>query len=223
MIRFFDILLSFIGLFVLSPIIFFFIIILRFTGEREIFFYQQRIGFKGKKFKLIKFATMRKNSPYIGTKNITLLNDKRVLPLGKFLRIYKINEITQLFNILKGDMTIVGPRPLTEDIFNMYDFKTKKILNNTKPGLTGLSSIFFRDEEKIFSEKKDIKLYKKLVTPYKAKLERWFNKNNSVHLYFFCIFSTIFCVFFKKFNLLEYLYNVPKPNNKLKKIFKKNV
>jgi len=221
MIRFFDILLSMIGLLVMFPVIFFFIIILSLTGERKIFFYQQRVGFKGKKFKLLKFATMRENSPHIGTKNITLLNDKRVLPVGKFLRKYKINEIMQLFNILKGDMTIVGPRPLTEDIFNMYDLKTKKILINTKPGLTGLSSVIFRDEEKIFSEKKYVKLYKKLVTPYKAKLETWFNKNNSIHFYFFCIFSTIFCVFFKKFNLLEYLYNIPAPNNKLKNIFKK--
>lgn len=214
MIRFFDILLSLLGLLILFPLILFFSLLLRFTGEKKIFFYQERIGYKEKKFKLIKFATMLENSPNIGTKNITLLHDQRVLPVGKFLRKYKINEITQLFNILKGDMTMVGPRPLTKDIFNMYDSKTKKILTKVKPGLTGVASIFFRDEEIFFLKKHDIKLYKKLITPYKAKLEKWFVKNKNLKIYFVCILITLIIIFFDIKNPLKLFFNdLPKPKN----------
>jgi len=214
MIRFFDILLSLCGLFILFPFIIIFSLLLRFTGEKKIFFYQERIGYKEKKFKLIKFATMLENSPNIGTKNITLLHDQRVLPVGRFLRKYKINEITQLFNILKGDMTMVGPRPLTEDIFSMYDSKTKKILTKVKPGLTGVSSIFFRNEEIFFLKKNDIKLYKKLIIPYKAKLEKWFVKNKNLKIYFVCIFITVIIIFFDIKNPLKLFFNdLPLPKD----------
>jgi lipopolysaccharide/colanic/teichoic acid biosynthesis glycosyltransferase len=221
MIRFFDILLSTLAIIFLLPFFLLIMFILLFTGEHKIFFLQQIIGYKKKKFNLIKFATMLENSPKMGTKNITLKNDPRVLPIGKFLRKYKINELPQIFNILKGDMSIVGPRPLTYDIFNLYNSHTKKILSCVKPGLTGVSSIFFRDEEKIFLKKNDIKYYKKFVTPYKAKLEKWYIKNQSLYLYFSCIFATSVSVFFKKINIIKFLFkDFPSPSKDLIKISK---
>ena len=86
-------------------------IVLRLTGEGEVFFLQERVGKDGKPFKLYKFATMLKNSPNMGTGTVTLKHDPRVLPVGRFLRKTKINELPQLLNILIGDMSVVGPRP----------------------------------------------------------------------------------------------------------------
>ena len=104
MIRFFDVLISAITLLLLLPLFLLIVILLRFTGEGEIFFLQERIGKDGKKFELFKFATMLKNSPDIGTGTVTMKNDPRVLPLGRFLRKTKINELPQLLNILFGTM-----------------------------------------------------------------------------------------------------------------------
>ena len=107
MIRFFDILFSGIALLILSPLLVPVSIILRLTGEGEVFFLQERIGKGGKKFKLFKFATMLKNSPNIGTGTVTMRNDPRVLPVGKLLRKTKINELPQLLNIFIGDMSVI--------------------------------------------------------------------------------------------------------------------
>ena len=117
--RLLDILLSGIALLVFSPLMIPISIILKLTGEGEIFFLQERIGKGGHKFKLIKFATMLKNSANIGTGTVTVKGDPRVLPVGKFLRKTKINELPQLLNILVGDMSVIGPRPLTSQTFEL--------------------------------------------------------------------------------------------------------
>ena len=127
MIRFFDVLLSAITLLLLLPLFLPIVILLRFTGEGEIFFLQERIGKDGKKFELFKFATMLKNSPDIGTGTVTMKNDPRVLPLGRFLRKTKINELPQLLNIFFGDMSVIGPRPLTSQAFETYSDNTTRI------------------------------------------------------------------------------------------------
>ena len=105
--RFFDFILSLIAIIFLSPLLLFITIILRFSGEKEVFFLQNRVGKNGHLFKIIKFATMFKNSPNIGSGTITIKNDPRILPLGYFLRKSKINELPQLFNILKGEMSLI--------------------------------------------------------------------------------------------------------------------
>ena len=115
--RFFDILFSLIALIILSPLLVPIMIILKLTGEHEVFYFQERIGFKNRVFNIWKFATMQKNSPNIGTGEITLRNDPRVTAVGKFLRKTKINELPQVFNVLIGDMSIVGPRPLMKKKF----------------------------------------------------------------------------------------------------------
>ena len=128
MIRFFDILLSAISLLLLFPLFLTIVILLRSTGEGEIFFLQERIGKDGKKFELFKFATMLKNSPNIGTGTVTMKNDPRVLPIGRFLRKTKINELPQLLNIFFGDMSVIGPSPLTSQAFESYSDNTKHLL-----------------------------------------------------------------------------------------------
>ena len=157
--------------------------ILKFTGEGEVFYLQERIGFKNSKFKIFKFASMLKDSLNMGTGSITLQNDFRVTKFGRFLRITKINELPQIYNVIKGDITLVGPRPVLEQDWKLYP---KPILNkiyNVKPGITGIGSIVFRDEESLVSSVEDDKyheFYKSIIAPYKGQLEMWYQKNQSL-------------------------------------------
>ena len=165
-----DITLSFIALVCVSPIMVIISIMLLFTGEHIVFYFQQRIGCKGKPFQMIKFATMVKNSPNIGTGLLTTRNDPRVLPFGRFLRITKINELPQLINILKGDMSIVGPRPMVIDTFLAYPKEIRNRVYDARPGLTGIGSIIFRDEEYYVSKVcNPIAFYEEVIYPYKIK------------------------------------------------------
>ena len=120
MIRFFDIIFSITALIFFAPIFLIIIIILKVTGEGEIFYFQKRVGLDAKEFRLFKFATMIKNSENIGSGTITIDNDFRVLPFGKILRKSKINEMPQIINVLIGDMSLIGPRPLVRSGFDSY-------------------------------------------------------------------------------------------------------
>ena len=113
-----DIVVSFVALVILLPFFIPIIIILKFTAEGEVFYFQERIGINNSKFQIFKFATMLKNSLNMGSGSITLQNDYRVTFIGKFLRKTKINELPQIINILKGDMSLVGPRPLVAKTFS---------------------------------------------------------------------------------------------------------
>ena len=117
MIRFFDIIFSSLALIIFLPIFTLVAVLLRFTGEGEVFYVQQRIGFNGREFGLLKFATMLKDSPNMLGGDITIKNDPRVLPIGRFLRLTKINELPQLINVISGSMSLIGPRPLTKKCF----------------------------------------------------------------------------------------------------------
>ena len=111
--------------------------------REKLFFLQERIGKSGKVFHLYKFATMLKNNPNIGTGTITVKGDPRVLPVGKVLRKSKINELPQLLNVLRGDMSVIGPRPLTAQTFGSYSAATQAVVREVRPGLSGVGSIIF--------------------------------------------------------------------------------
>lgn len=214
--RLFDILLSTAAIIVLSPILIIVIFILKISGEGEIFYKQIRVGKGGSKFGVLKFATMLKNSPNIGSGEITLKNDPRVLPFGKFLRKSKINELPQLFNILLGQMSIVGPRPMVPNTYMFYDKSAQDILNKIRPGLTGIGSIIFRDEEKFLENKEDpVDFYRKYIIPYKSSLEVWYVNNSSLLMYFKCIIATVIIVLFPKTRShLKFFTGMPKiPSN----------
>ena len=149
--RTFDVLMSGIAILILSPLLIPVIILLKLTGEGYVFYKQERVGYKNKTFLIWKFATMLKNSMNMGTGSITLQNDPRVTKIGSFLRKTKINELPQIINILKGDISLVGPRPLVEKTFSAYNEEVQSKIYNVKPGLTGIGSIVFRDEESIIS------------------------------------------------------------------------
>jgi lipopolysaccharide/colanic/teichoic acid biosynthesis glycosyltransferase len=188
--------LSLIALAVFLPFGLIIVLVLRFTGEGEIFYIQKRIGKGGRHFGLLKFATMLKNSPSIGTGDITVKNDPRVLPVGHFLRKSKLNEVPQLINILVGDMSVVGPRPQTPKNFDYFPPEGKQAILSMRPGLTGIASIVFRDEESI-AEHSGLSVeacYRRLIGPCKAKLEAWYKDRQNVVTYFLLIVITAWVV-----------------------------
>jgi len=195
--RILDVIFAGLGTLFLSPLLLPIAFILKATGEGEVFYIQTRIGKNGSLFGLLKFATMLKESPNIGSGEITIHNDPRVLPLGKFLRKSKINELPQLWNILIGDMSVVGPRPMVPNTYANYPAEAQEILNTVRPGLTGVGSIIFRDEERLLDGRDDpIGFYNENITPYKSDLEIWFVQNNSLWLYIKAIFVTAWVVIF---------------------------
>lgn len=215
--RLFDIVFSAIALLVLSPLLVPVAILLRFTGEGEIFFLQSRVGRDGKPFALYKFATMLKNSPNIGTGTVTLKNDPRILPVGKFLRRTKINELPQLLNILKGDMSIIGPRPQTKRCFDAFPKATQEVIMRVRPGLSGIGSIVFRDEEEMMHGHQDPNyFYDQVIMPYKGQLEEWYVQNQSLFTYFMLIGLTVWVVLMPSSRAAWKVFgNLPKPNPEL--------
>ena len=141
--RFIDIILATLALVILSPILIPCMVILLLTGEHEIFYFQKRIGYGNKPFYIWKFATMVKNSPNMGTGAFTLRNDPRVTKFRKFLRMSKINELPQIINVLKGDMSLVGPRPkIVEHQLGVLP---------CRPGITGAATLVFANEEGVLA------------------------------------------------------------------------
>lgn len=182
--RLLDLVLSGLALLLLAPLLIPIVIALRFSGEGEIFYRQQRIGKNGKPFGLLKFATMLKDSPNIGTGLLTTKADPRVLPLGRFLRKTKINELPQLINVLLGDMSIIGPRPQAPKHFDVFPKHVREIIIQVPPGLSGIGSIVFRDEESILANSKKgyERCYAEDIAPYKGELEIWYVGNQSLWL-----------------------------------------
>ena len=201
-----DIVLSIIAIVILIPVFIPIIIILKFTAEGEVFYFQERIGINNSRFKIWKFATMLKNSMNTGTGSITLQNDPRVTKIGYFLRKTKINELPQIINILKGDISLVGPRPLVTKTFTAYNEDVQSKIYNVKPGLTGIGSIIFRDEESIISAIKDEdphEFYKRIIAPYKGELEMWYQSNCSFLLDLQLIFMTAWVILVPTSKLYE--------------------
>jgi lipopolysaccharide/colanic/teichoic acid biosynthesis glycosyltransferase len=211
--RIIDILIAGIALILLSPVLIPSIIILLFTGEKEVFYFQKRVGYKNKLFDIWKFATMLKNSPNIGTGEITLRNDPRVTSFGKLLRITKINELPQIINVFKGDMSIVGPRPLMEVSVQLYPEDIRNKIYNCKPGMTGIGSLIFRDEEKLISDAADPKAMYAQIYPFKGALEMWYQQHASLYTDFMIIFLTAWSILFPKNQLVNKVFkNLPQRN-----------
>jgi lipopolysaccharide/colanic/teichoic acid biosynthesis glycosyltransferase len=185
------------------------------TGEHEVFYLQQRVGYKNAKFKIWKFVTMVKNSSKMGTGSLTLRNDPRVLPIGKFLRHTKINEIPQFINVLIGNMSMVGPRPQMEVDFLKFNTTVQKVIYNTKPGITGVGSIIFRDEEKWISNAEGDKhlFYREHIAPYKGELELWYLGNLSFTTDLILLTLTVITVFAPNNQLIYKIFKTlpPKP------------
>jgi lipopolysaccharide/colanic/teichoic acid biosynthesis glycosyltransferase len=216
--RTFDVLLSGIAILILSPLLIPVIIGLKLTGEGYILYKQERIGYKNRQFLILKFATMLKDSANMTGGIMTTEKDPRITPMGSFLRKSKINELPQLFNIFFGHMSIVGPRPVMKVSFEAYPDHIQKVIYNVKPGLTGIGSIIFRDEESLITDVKnnggDVwKFYKGKIYPFKGELEIWYQSNNSFFLDFQLILMTAWVIFVPTSKLYEkWFKDLPKRN-----------
>lgn len=219
-IRGLDLFFSLTALVALTPLLVLVAIALRFSGEGEVFYRQLRIGKGGREFHLLKFATMMKNSPAIGAGELTLPNDPRVLPLGRILRKTKLNELPQLLNIAAGDLSLIGPRPQTRRYYDCYAAADRAWIDTIRPGLSGVGSILFRDEETLLAKVMDpIAFDDKVITPYKGQVEHWFAVNQSVALYFELILTTVLVVLLPSSGLHQRLLSrVPAPPAALSKL-----
>jgi len=204
----FDVLSSGIAILILSPLLIPVIIGLKLTGEGHIFYKQERVGYKNKPFLILKFATMLKDSANMPGGIMTTKKDPRITPMGGFLRKSKINELPQLFNIFFGRMSVVGPRPVMKISFGAYPNEIQKIIYNVKPGLTGIGSIIFRDEEELISEVKNNggdlwEFYKGKIYPFKGELEIWYQNHKSFVLDIKLIFLTAWVIIIPDSKLYE--------------------
>lgn len=214
--RIFDILASLLALLVLSPLLVPIAIGLKLTGEGYVWYFQERVGYKNKLFNIYKFATMLKDSPNMAGGLITTKKDPRLTPLGGFLRTTKINELPQLLNILFGDMSVVGPRPVMQKSFAAYPKDVQAVIYNVKPGLTGIGSIIFRDEETLITDVRDKggdtwDFYQHKIYPFKGEVEKWYQEHQSFYVDFMCIFLTAWVILFPNSQLIYTIFpSLPK-------------
>lgn len=217
--RIFDFVFAFVALLVLTPLMLPIMVLLRLTGEGYIFYRQRRVGYKNRSFEILKFATMLKDSPNMKGGAITTDEDPRILPMGHFLRKTKVNELPQLINVLKGEMSFVGPRPLMrEQSFELYSADVKKTIYNVRPGITGLGSLIFRDESGLISSVAtaggDPKLfYRNVIFPHKGNVEQWYQANQSFYLDFIILVCTAISLFVPRSGIIYFFFSkIPREN-----------
>lgn len=176
--RFFDILVSLTGLIVFSPIIIPVLILVWLQDFHSPFYIAPRVGKSEKNFKMIKLRSMIVNADKTGVDS-TSSNDRRITGVGRFIRKYKLDELSQLFNVLFGDMSLVGPRPNVKRETDLYTKEEKKLLL-VKPGITDFSSIVFSDEGEILKNQPDPDIaYNQLIRPWKSRLGIFYIENRN--------------------------------------------
>jgi lipopolysaccharide/colanic/teichoic acid biosynthesis glycosyltransferase len=176
-----DIAISLIGLICFSPILLFVSILVWSNDKKSPFYVPLRVGKEGKIFYMVKLRSMVVNADKAGIDS-TSNNDQRITPIGQIIRRYKLDELTQLWNVLLGDMSLVGPRPNVKAEVDLYTDVEKELLS-VKPGITDFSSIVFSDEGKILENKEDPDLaYNQLIRPWKSRLGLIYIKQQSILL-----------------------------------------
>ena len=195
--RLLDIVISLIGLICFSPILLFVSILVWSNDKKSPFYIPPRVGKKGTIFYMVKLRSMVLNADKAGI-NSTSNNDLRITSIGQKIRKYKLDELTQLWNVLKGDMSLVGPRPNVKAEVDLYTDVEKELLS-VKPGITDLSSIVFSDEGKILEDKKDPDLaYHQLIRPWKSRLGLIYIKHQSILLDIEIIIYTLIALISKR-------------------------
>jgi lipopolysaccharide/colanic/teichoic acid biosynthesis glycosyltransferase len=190
MIKFFDLLLSFLGLIFLSPFFILIALFIKLSSNGPVLYKQSRVGLNGAEFNVYKFRSMRMNSDKLGL--ITVGDrDPRVTEIGYFLRKYKLDELPQLINVLKGDMSLVGPRPDVKNYVDFYTDEQRKVLS-IRPGITDWASIYYRDENVILGQSTDPeKDYIEKIMPEKLNYNLIYIQNYGVVEYFKIIIYTL--------------------------------
>jgi lipopolysaccharide/colanic/teichoic acid biosynthesis glycosyltransferase len=197
--RFFDFLFALLAIVILSPLLIPIVIGLRLTGEGYVFYLQERVGYRNRLFPIYKFATMLKDSPNMAGGIITMQRDPRITPMGGFLRKTKINELPQLLNVLRGEMSFVGPRPVMPLSFEQYPPEVQEVIYQVTPGITGIGSLIFRDEEALITRAKEQgrdpwAYYKTVIYPYKGQVEQWYQQRQSFYVDFMILVLTALAI-----------------------------
>jgi len=194
LIRIFDILLSLIGILVLSPVMLIIALLIVLDSRGGVFFRQNRVGKGGKDFKLMKFRTMVSDSDKKGLLTVGK-KDNRITKAGYFLRKYKLDELPQLFNVLLGEMSFVGPRPEVRKYVEKYTPEQEKILD-IKPGITDVASIEYFDENELLSRADDPeRYYINEIMPHKIHLNMKYRDNKTLGNYFKIVIKTFWKIF----------------------------
>ena len=189
--RSFDLITSTIGCILISPILIGIALSIKLTSKGPVFFKQKRVGRYGKEFSILKFRTMVVDAEKLG-KQITVGNDSRITKIGSFLRKYKLDELPQLINVIKGDMSLVGPRPEVPKYVALYSDKQRRVLD-VRPGITDYASIEYRDENSILGKVDNPEeYYINVIMPHKIDLNMKYIENNNVLIDIGIIFKTIF-------------------------------
>ena len=192
--RLFDILASGIGIIILSPVLLIIALRIKTGSDGPVFFKQVRVGKDGKEFEILKFRTMVVDAEKMG-RQITVGADNRITKVGGFLRKYKLDELPQLFNVFKGDMSLVGPRPEVPRYVKLYTEEQRKVLN-VKPGITDLASIRYRDENELLGQAENPdEFYINTIMPDKLALNlEYINKRNVFYDIYIIIETIIKCL-----------------------------
>jgi lipopolysaccharide/colanic/teichoic acid biosynthesis glycosyltransferase len=192
--RIFDITASGIGIIILSPILLIIALMIKKESDGPVFFKQIRVGEKGKNFEILKYRTMVVDAEKLG-RQITVGNDNRITKIGGFLRKYKLDELPQLINVFKGDMSLVGPRPEVPRYVEMYNEEQRKVLD-VKPGITDLASIRYRDENELLGTAEDPDdMYINTIMPDKLALNiEYINKSNIFFDIYIILKTIIKCI-----------------------------
>jgi len=192
--RFFDLFATFFAIILLSPLIIFIGLFIIFESNGGIFYIQKRVGKNNIDFNLYKFRTMYVDSDKKGLLTVGA-KDNRITKIGYYLRKYKIDELPQLFNVFKGDMSLVGPRPEVRKYVEMYNSEQKAVLN-IRPGITDYASIKYFDENAILGKSENPeRTYIEEIMPHKLNLNLHYISEMSFLTDFKIIFSTVFKIF----------------------------
>ena len=195
--RLFDIIFSFLGLTILSPILLTVAFLVKLSSPGSVFFRGERIGRQGKPFEIYKFRTMVTGAEEMGGPSPPI-DDPRLTKIGRFLKRFQLDELPQLINVLKGEMSFVGPRPEVPFYVNMMTQEEKKIILSIKPGITDLASLWdFREGEILKGSQDPEKTYQEKIRPEKIRLQKEYVKNRSFWLDIKIILKTIIKLFFE--------------------------
>lgn len=188
--RIFDLICSTLGLIVLSPVLIVIAIKIKLGSDGPVFFKQIRVGENNREFEILKFRTMVVDAEKLG-RQITVGNDSRITKIGAFLRKYKLDELPQLINVFKGDMSLVGPRPEVPRYVKLYNEEQRKVLK-VKPGITDLASIRYRDENELLGKAENPdEFYINTIMPDKLALNLEYINKNNVFIDIYIILKTI--------------------------------
>jgi lipopolysaccharide/colanic/teichoic acid biosynthesis glycosyltransferase len=193
--RIFDCGVAALGLILLLPLMAVIALLIKLDSPGSVFFAHERVGRHGRKFKVLKFRTMVQDAPKLGGA-ITAGHDPRITRIGRLLRLTKLDELPQLWNVLKGEMSLVGPRPEVERYVQLWEPELRELVLSVRPGITGLTQIRYRHEERLLTQQPDPeKYYREVLLPLKLASDAEYVRRRSLLFDFYLLLRTFLALF----------------------------